>query len=71
MKFFAVLALLATTNALTLKRTNPNGGDVTLGGEKVAWPPAPVATSEAIPRDGSAVDASKNGKQQHDDAVNS
>ena len=64
-----VLALLATAQAITIVKVNPNGGDVTLGGEKVPWPPAPIAKSEASPNEGSAVDASKDGKMTHDAAV--
>ena len=61
MKFLALFALLATSEAITIRKVNPNGPDVTLGGEKVPWPPAPVAKSEALPNAGSAVDASKDG----------
>ena len=73
MKFLSVLALVATTNAVTLNKVvtkvNPNGADVTLGGEKRPWPPAPVAASDAVPRAGSATDASGMGKGSHDSAV--
>ena len=61
MKFFTVIALLATSSAITLRKNNPNGPDVTLAGDRVPWPQPPIAKSEAKPNAGSAVDASSGG----------
>ena len=69
MKFTTILALIATASALTLRKVNPNGADVTLNGDKRPPPPPPVASSEAHPYDGSPVDASKEGTAQHNDAI--
>ena len=70
MKFATLIALVACANALTIRKVNPNGGNFKLDGTPVPPPPPPVASSESKPYEGSAVDNSQSGREQHQSSIN-